>query len=567
MIIFFFFFFYEKKPIENDSHVPTQQCNHNSCSSDHRSGSPFRGNASSRKSAAPPPAWGGKKAAPASVQKDSSRVCRHPVRLQKSHPAWRAGGGKGGSGGRKLTSTHRGWRGDRCDRNASGQRYVAPGSRTTPQKREGPVGKAPKRSPNSTSVRLFSRRWRGSSRSANRWRSWRRCSWKACSTQPQRRFCGKWRSGSTRKFSRRLTPSESAAHTRRGSAATVTIAAISTLTKKVWGRLGISCRRSIRRGRSPLWRRLSSLDTVWGRPSTETSCVTAQAPAATSEVVRGRHGTRCVEEAYEVEEAVTLLLRASLMRAKVFLARDPRQGKAPQTFTLGLSIKVNGQEFSATCMEDLFRMVTREDPEWGTWKEGADSSVPEGYACCTPPRRTRSMLWASSSDWPTTRTCWRRTRNTKRNDSACLVATTGTRWSVRNFARRCSRCEIEIQALKAAIWKWDHHSGSRWRARSAEQPRESHLLRRCAQDALVHEIPRGRGSIRGPRRYCPTITVDESDHLSRAPARRDVVPGSRRARVRRRKRAEGKDQGGKKAPRASPTAPPTRSPVLTVDDE
>ena len=84
-------------------------------------------------------------------------------------------------------------------------------------------------------------------------------------------------------------------------------------------------------------------------------------------------------ELYEVEEAVTLLLRASLMRAKVFLARDPRQGKAPQTFTLGLSIKLNGQEFTATCMEDLFRMVTREDPEWGTWKEGADSCVPEGY--------------------------------------------------------------------------------------------------------------------------------------------------------------------------------------------
>ena len=174
----------------------TQQCNHNSCSSGHRSGSRSGGNASSHKSASAAPAWGGKKAAPASVQKGFEQGLPTPGKTPEVPSSMKAGGGKGGSGGRKPRRPIEGGAATGATA-ASGQRYVAPGSRTKPPAK----GKDQSAKPEEvTELNFGAPLFQALARFltiSNRWRSWRRCSWKACSTQPQRRFCGKWRSGST----------------------------------------------------------------------------------------------------------------------------------------------------------------------------------------------------------------------------------------------------------------------------------------------------------------------------------------------------------------------------------
>ena len=133
----------------------TQQCNHNSSSCGHRSWSRSGGNASSHKSAAPAPAWGGKKAAPASVQKGFEQGLPTPGKTPEV-PSSVGRRWEGGSGGQVRRPIEGG--GDQCD--ALGQQYVAPGSRTTPQKK----GKDQSASGRVTELNFGapSRRWRGS---------------------------------------------------------------------------------------------------------------------------------------------------------------------------------------------------------------------------------------------------------------------------------------------------------------------------------------------------------------------------------------------------------------------
>ena len=172
----------------------------------------------------------------------------------------------------------------------------------------------------------------------------------------------------------------------------------------------------------------------------------------------GAHTSRGAWKAYQPEEAVTLLLRASLMRANVFLARDARQGKKPQTFTLGLSIKLNGEEFTATCFEDLMRQIDRVDPEWGTWFEGDNCCVPEGYLLHPTSKNEMYVLGTifglkNNVNLLKTHPQFKaeQKRVSGRNDREAMIGA-----ALRNvvFADW-----IKTQAMKVAIWAWDEHSG------------------------------------------------------------------------------------------------------------
>lgn len=171
----------------------------------------------------------------------------------------------------------------------------------------------------------------------------------------------------------------------------------------------------------------------------------------------GAHTSRGAWRGYQPEEAVTLLLRASLMRAKVYLARDARQGKKAPTFTLGLSIKLNGREFTATCFEDLVTQVHRVFPEWGTWFEGENCCVPEGYLLHPTSKNTGYVLGIifGLTNNPNLlkkhpQYAQERQRVSGHNDRDAMIGAA--------LRRRVFEFWVAIQALKAAIYEWDEHS-------------------------------------------------------------------------------------------------------------
>ena len=540
----------------------TKQSTHDSSSSVHRSGSRSGGDASSHKSAAPAPAWGGKKAVPAPVQKGFEQGLPTPGKTPQVPSSMKAGGGKGGSGGRKPRRPIEGGAATGATA-ASGQRYVAPGSRTKP-----PVkGKDQSEKPEEvTELNFGAPLFQALARFLTIGQSMailaamfvegllnatpeeilrdveERVDEKLQATHPIR-YCGAHLKGKCR-FGHKCRNLH--------------------LDEEGMRKIGYFVPKEYTTGKKPV---VAFIVARYGLRKTKHGDIVCDRTAPPQlQKWFGADTARGAWTAYEVEEAVTLLLRASLMRAKVFLARDPRQGKAPQTFTLGLSIKLNGQEFSATCMEDLFRMVTREDPEWGTWKEGADSCVPEGYLLNPTSKDEGYVLGVifgltNNPNLLKTHPQYKaeRQRVSGRNDRDAMIGA--------ELRKEVFSVWIEIQALKAAIWKWDHRSGKPLKAKICGTTKEYCTSCGAAlKTRWLHEYRGGEGPFEGRDDIVLRALIDESDHLKEHLREATWCPGHAEREANRRKRAEGKDQGGKKSKGKSDSAA-NQFAGLTVDDE
>ena len=552
----------------------TKQSTQDSSSRDHGSGSRSGRNASFQKSASAAPAWGGVNAAPAPAApvKGFEHGLGTPGKAPEVPSSMKAGGGKGGSGGRKPRRPVEGDAAAAAAAAPGGKRYVAPGSRTkSPVKGDDQSAKPEEVTELNFGAPLFLALARfltiGQSMAilaamfvegllnATPEEILRdveeRVDERLQRSHPVR-FCGAYLKRKCRHGSKCRDPHLS----HEG------LVEIGYFVEKEY--TGWFEDKVFHEANKPV---AGLIVERYGLRKTKSGDIVCD-KTAPPQLQRwfGAHTSRGAWKAYQPEEAVTLLLRASMMRAKVFLARDARKGKKSQTFTLGLSIKLNGREFTATCFEDLLDQVHRVDPEWGTWFEGDDCCVPEGYLLHPTSKNTGYVLGTifglkNNPNLLKTHPQYEaeRQRVSGRNDREAMIGA--------ELRKEVFSVWIEIQALKAAIWKWDHRSGKPLKAKICGTTKEYCID--CAtelKERWLHEYRGGQGPFEGRDDIVLRALIDESDHLKEHLRDATWCPGHAKREANRRKRAEDEDQGGKK-PKGKSDSAANQFAGLTVDDE
>lgn len=480
----------------------TKQSTHDSSSRDQGSWSRSGRNASSQKSASAAPVWGGVKAAPvpAATLKGFEHGLGTPGKAPVAHPSMKAGGGKGGSGGRKPRQPVEGAAAAAAA--PEGERYAA----SKPEPGKGKGVEPAKEEDGATELNFGDRHFRMLSRYLTFVQSMAilmvlyiegmltahpedilREVEEDVDERLQRshpvRFCGAHLKGKCRHGDR-------CRDLHLSQEGLVEIGYFVAKEYTGYFKDGV-----FHEGSKPV---VGLIVERYGLRKTKSGDIVCD-KTAPPQLQRwfGAHTSRGAWKAYQPEEAVTLLLRASLMRAKVYLARDARQGKKAQTFTLGLSIELNGQEFTATCFEDLVRQVHRVDPEWGTWFEGDDCCVPEGYLLHPTSKNTGYVLGTifglkNNPNLLKTHPQYEaeRQRVSGRNDREAMIGAALRKEVFKNW--------IGIQALKVAIWEWDEHSGKPLRVKCRGITTE--YCSSCAsalKKRWLHEFCGGEGEFEG----------------------------------------------------------------------